>query len=74
MVNFKNWLKKDGFLLINCYQSGTLYFFWVYLIREILKLSNFDYNSLHDALIKDDSEFADLMFNKFHFLDVLLFL
>jgi len=69
LLNMKNWLKNDGFLFINCYQSGTLYFFWIYLIREILSLVNFNYNELHDALIKEDTEFAKLLFSKYHFLD-----
>ena len=69
LLNISKWLKPNGKLLINCYQSGTLYFFWVEFVRQILSLVNFNYNILHDKMIEDNENFAQLMFNKYHFLD-----
>ncbi len=69
LLNISKWLKPNGKLLINCYQSGTLYFFWVEFVRQILSLVNFNYYTLHDKMIEDNENFAQLMFNKYHFLD-----
>ena len=46
LLHLRNWLKKDGCLIINCYQSGTLRMFWISLIREIISMLNIEYSEL----------------------------
>lgn len=43
LMNLHAWLKTDGVLIVNCYRSGSLYFFWAYLIRELVSLIHTDY-------------------------------
>jgi SAM-dependent methyltransferase len=46
LMHLNAWLKTGGILVLNCYRSGSLYFFWAYIIRELIELVDTDYTEL----------------------------
>lgn len=50
LMNLHSWLKTDGILIVNCYRSGGLYFFWAYLIRELMSLIKIEYTEFVQIL------------------------
>ena len=64
LMHLQAWLKTGGGLTINCYRSGSLYFFWAYLIRNLLSLIDINYAEFADLV-----DLYDIPLRKLDFMD-----
>ena len=43
LLHMRNWLKKDGILFVNCYRSGSLWYFWIEMVRQMVAQTGIAY-------------------------------